>query len=181
MNNTEQSYGWLAISLHWLTAILVFGLFGLGLWMVELGYYHAWYQKAPNLHKGLGVFLFALMSFRLIWRLLQIQPKALATHQKWEQIAAHATHWLLYLLLFVIMFSGYLISTADGRGLSVFGWFSIPSLGQLFNNQEYLAGLMHQYAAYVLMALVLLHVCAALKHHLIDKDKTLKRMLGKTK
>ena len=68
--NTATAYGLLSIGMHWLVALAVFGLFGLGLWMVGLDYYSSWRHTAPALHKGIGLGLFALMLLRLLWRLL---------------------------------------------------------------------------------------------------------------
>jgi len=178
MKNTQHHYGYITIVLHWLTAVIVFGLFGLGYWMVDLGYYDPWYQTGPNLHKSIGFILFVVMSVRLIARWLQVKPLALVNHSLTERKAGHAIHTLLYLLLFFIMVSGYFISTADGRGIDVFDLFTIPSFGELFENQETRAGTVHEYAAYVVIAVALLHGAAAIKHHIIDKDNTLKRMLG---
>jgi cytochrome b561 len=87
-------------------------------------------------------------------------------------------HGLLYLLLFALMVSGYLISTADGRGLEVFDWFAIPATLSGLKGQEDLAGEVHLYLAWSLILLAALHALAALKHHFIDRDITLKRMLG---
>lgn len=179
MKNTKQHYGWVTIFLHWTSALTVFALFGLGFWMVDLGYYDAWYKPAPALHKSIGLSLFALMLLRVVWRKQQIQPEPLLTHSPMERKAGHSMHLILYFLLFAIMLSGYLISTADGRGIEVFEWFEVPGFGSLFENQEDIAGLFHQYAAYCLIGLVVMHGAAALKHHFIDKDHTLKRMLGK--
>lgn len=178
MKNTQQHYGYLAIGLHWLVAAIVFGLFGLGFWMVDLGYYDPWNKDGPELHKSIGFVLFVLMVIRIASKWLQVQPQSLETHSPIERKAGHAVHSLLYLLLFFIMVSGYLISTADGRGIDVFGLLSVPSLGELFQNQEDIAGMAHQYAAYIVVGAALLHGLAAIKHHVIDKDNTLKRMLG---
>ncbi len=178
MKNTKLYYGWVTIVIHWLVAITVFGLFGLGYWMVELGYYDSWYKAGPELHKSIGLSLFTLMLFRVIWRIQQPQVEALESHSSFEKKSGHAMHILLYFLLFFIMLSGYLISTADGRGIEVFQLFEIPGFGSLIENQEDKAGLFHQYAAYFVISLALLHGLAALKHHFIDKDKTLLRMLG---
>lgn len=81
----------------------------------------------------------------------------------------------------MIMISGYLISTADDRGIEVFMFFVVPGFGSFFENQEDIAGLVHQWLAYILIALSLLHAMAAVKHHVIDKDNTLNRMIGKRK
>jgi cytochrome b561 len=178
MKNTENHYGYLAISVHWLVAGIVFGLFGLGFWMVDLGYYDPWYKNGPDLHKSIGFILFVLMVLRVVYRWLQTMPRPLESHSKLERKVGHVVHSLLYVLLFFIMISGYLISTADGRGIDVFELFSIPSFGELFSNQEDIAGTAHKYSAYVVIATAVLHGAAAIKHHVIDKDNTLKRMLG---
>jgi cytochrome b561 len=86
-------------------------------------------------------------------------------------------HFALYILLLCLFISGYLISTADGRGIEVFNWFIVPSMGEFVDNQEDLAGAFHDWLAYGLVCLVVLHVLAALKHHYLDKDTSLVRML----
>ncbi|MCJ8319005.1 MAG: cytochrome b [Colwellia sp.] len=178
MKNTDNHYGWITITLHWLIAIIIIGLFSLGYWMVDLGYYDPWYKQGPDIHRSIGIILFALMVFRLFWKAIQTKPKPLDNHSKFERVAGSLVHRLLYLFVFVIMISGYLISTADGRAIEVFQWFSVPSIGELFTDQEDIAGLVHQYLAYAMIGLVSMHAIAALKHHFIDKDKTLTRMLG---
>ncbi|KZZ44246.1 hypothetical protein A3755_21060 [Oleiphilus sp. HI0085] len=84
---------------------------------------------------------------------------------------------MLYILMFLIMSSGYLISTADGRGVGVFELFDVPALPSLIENQEDIAGEIHFYLAWTLIVLVILHVAGALKHHFINKDTTLVKML----
>ena len=173
--NTLNNYGWISIGLHWLVAISVIGLFGLGLWMVELTYYDAWYRRAPDLHKGVGVLLFFVMLARLAWHLGNPRPRL--SGAPWERQAARLVHGLLYLLLYALMVSGYLISTADGRAIDVFGLFGLPA-SLTGKNQEDIAGVVHEVLAYGVIALASLHTLAALKHHLIDHDNTLKRMLS---
>ena len=173
--NSETGYGQVTIGLHWLVAIAVTGLFAGGLWMAGLDYYHAWYNRAPALHKSIGVLLFAVMLARLAWRLGNPHPTPVGS--AWEQRAARLTHRLLYALMYVLMVSGYLISTADGRAIEVFGLFRIPATLSGVANQEDLAGMVHEWLAFTLIGLSVLHAAAALKHHFIDHDKTLKRML----
>lgn len=179
MLNTKQNYGWITISLHWIVAISVLGLFSLGYWMVTLTYYDVWYESAPAIHKSIGIILFIMMIVRSYFRLTQAKPIALPSHSKIEKILGRITHIFLYLLLFAIMLSGYLISTADGRGIEVFNIFTVPSVGPFMKDQEDVAGIIHKYLAYTMIALVLLHALAALKHHFIDRDTTLTRMLGR--
>ena len=181
MKNTINHYGWITINVHWLVAITVIGLFALGYWMVDLGYYDPWYKQGPDLHKSIGVLLFIVMVIRIFWRYFQIKPEALDSHTPIEKKAGSIVHVFLYCALFVLMSSGYLISTADGRAIDIFNLASVASLGELFADQEDLSGLIHKYLAYALMFTVVLHALAALKHHFIDKDNTLLRMLGNRK
>ena len=179
LRNHKDGYGLVAVLLHWLVAVAVCGLFGLGLWMTGLTYYDSWYRQAPWLHKGIGVTLFLVVAARLVWRLLDPQPAPLPSHAAWERRAAGIAHRLLYLLLFAVMLSGYLISTADGRPLEVFGLFSIPAAVTGIENLEDTAGRLHLLLAWSLVGLALLHALAALKHGLFDRDRTLLRMLGR--
>lgn len=180
--NNPHSYGLMAIICHWITAVAVIGLFALGLWMTGLDYYHPWYQSGPNIHRSLDILLAMLVLWRLMWRLTNAQPEPLPSHRLWERIIAKTTHTALYLLLFCMFVSGYLITTAEGKPLYVFNWFSVPAaitgseIG--INNLEDQAGDLHETMAYILMALAGLHALAALKHHFVDKDRTLLRMLG---
>lgn len=175
IKNTRNCYGWLAIGLHWLSAVIIIGLFSLGLWMVELDYYSEWYTTAPFYHKSIGVLLFVLTLFRLGWRVSQVSPQPIGRY--WENIAAQLTHFGFYLIILGLFFSGYLISTADDRGIEIFNWFTLPSAGKLFNQQEDLAGQYHEWLAYSIIGLASIHTLAALKHHFIDKDQTFSRML----
>ncbi|MGO1247630.1 MAG: cytochrome b [Oceanisphaera sp.] len=163
--------------LHWLTALLVVVLFALGLWMRSLSYYDSLYQVLPFWHKSIGFLLLFLILLRLLTRAFTAQPAPLASHKKWERVLARGTHWLLYGLMFGLFMSGYLVVTADNRPGTFFGWFDIPVLFNAMEQQEDIAGLVHEYCAWSLIALSVLHALAAIKHHFLDKDNTLKRML----
>lgn len=177
--NSSSNYGLVSIVMHWLVAIAVVGLFALGYWMVGLTYYSSWYRTAPDIHKSVGLLLLGLMVIRVIWRYFSSGPAPLATHGRMTRLATKAGHGILYLGLFVLMISGYLISTADGRAISVFDWFEVPALVTSIPNQEDIAGLVHEYLAWGLVIFSGLHALAALKHHYIDRDPTLKRMFGR--
>lgn len=178
VKNAATEYGLAAILLHWTIAVAVTGLFALGLWIGDLDYYDAWYQRAPALHKGLGVLLFILVVVRLLWRQLNMQPAPEPTHSVRERWLARLTHLSLHLLLVGTMLAGYLISTADGRPVDVFGLFQLPATLSGIDRQEDIAGEVHELLAFALIGLTVLHAAAALKHHFIDRDRTLKRMLG---
>lgn len=180
MNNTSSSYGYVSIFFHWVSALTVFGLFGLGFYMVDLTYYDSWYKTAPDLHKSIGLIFFAFMLLRVLWRIKQVKPDHLASHSAFEKKAGKVIHSVLYLLIFIIMLAGYLISTADGRGIEVFEIITVPAIGFSIENQEDIAGLVHEWLAYLLIVLATLHALAALKHHVIDKDDTLNRMIGRS-
>ncbi len=177
--NSPTRYGFVSVSLHWLVALVVFGLFALGYWMVGLDYYSSWYTKAPDIHKSVGLILFAVMVLRVIWRWVSPPPGHLASHGPLTQKATRFGHAFLYLGLFVLMISGYPISTAEGRGIPVFGWFEVPATLTSIPNQEDVAGLVHEYLAWALVIFAGVHGLAALKHHFIDRDTTLTRMLGR--
>jgi cytochrome b561 len=174
--DTRDRYGLISISLHWLVAAAVTGLSVLGLWMVGLGYYHPWYQRAPDIHRSVGVLLLAPMLAHLAWRYWNPRPGTLGSVT--ERRAAAWMHRLMYALMYLLLLSGYLISTADGRGINVFGLFTVPASISGLQNQADIAGELHQWLAYVLIGLTSLHALAALKHHFVDRDQTLKRMLS---
>jgi len=176
--NSHNHWGMITIVIHWLSTIIIFGLFGLGLWMVELDYYDAWYRKAPDIHKSIGILLLVLTLVRLVWRRSNSTPVALDSHNSRKRRIAEVTHYSLYLLLITIMLSGYLISTADGHEIVVFNWLPIPATIYGIDMQEDIAGKIHLWLAICLVSLAVIHAMAALKHHFVDRDQTLKRMFG---
>lgn len=178
LGNTEKAYGLVSQLLHWVMLPLIWGLFGLGLIMTSLDYYHPWYHSAPWWHKSIGLVTLLLLGIRMIWPLIQRKPLPLNAHKSWELLAARITHALLYLLLLIICASGYLIATLKGQGIDFFGYWEIPALFDSLEDPEDLMGSLHLWAALILFALSLLHAAAALKHHVVDKDATLKRMIG---
>lgn len=174
--NTRSGWGIVSITLHWLSAVVIVGLFALGWWMTGLGYFDSWYNLAPWWHRSIGMLLLFATLLRLGWRL--VNPTPAGQGSRLEKLAAHLGHVLLYVLLLVVLVSGYLISTARGRGISVFDWFEVPALISRLPNQESIAGEIHWYAAVALMVLAAGHLLAALKHHFIDRHDTLTRMLN---
>ncbi len=179
--NTSSNWGIAAILLHWLVAITVLGLFGLGLWMTGLDYYSPWYRQGPDLHRSIGILLMMVILLRLVWRMLNRTPTALPSHQHWEIRSAHVSHVLLYLLPLAVMITGYLISTADGRSVWVFDWFQVPALYSGLDQQETIMGDVHRVLSWILIGIAAVHAAGALKHHFLDRDTTLTRMLGLSK
>jgi cytochrome b561 len=178
LKNTEQQFGWVTIILHWVMAVAIIGLFVLGLYMTGLGYYDPWYNAAPDFHRSLGLLLGLLLLFRLCWKMLN--PRTLPADEGPEILhkLAELVHWMLHLTLIVVIASGYLISTANGRGIDVYDWFTVPAILPAIEHMEDYAGQVHYLVAIAMMVLVGVHALAALKHHFIDHDATLVRMLG---
>ncbi|MFQ5636111.1 MAG: cytochrome b [Gammaproteobacteria bacterium] len=179
--NTENSYGAPAVIVHWLSAAIIIGMFGLGYWMVDLDYYSSWYRRAPDIHKSVGMLFAIVFVFRLALRIFSPEPAPVGGTPAWQTRIAHAVHRLFYVLIGCHLIAGYLISTADGRPISVFGWFDVPATITWIPAQEDVAGDIHWYLALSIMSLAGLHALAALKHHFFDRDETLRRMLGRNR
>lgn len=162
--------------LHWGMAVWLAVLVGLGFYAINLGYFDPLYHRSVYWHRSLGVLAWGLLLVRLAWRLRHPPPPWPETMPAWERRVATLTHRLFYLLMFLLPVSGYLMSSADGRAVSVFGWFELPSLLPVAKGRESWMGTVHLWLAVGFCALVLLHVAAALKHHFIERDGILRRM-----
>lgn len=177
IRNTNDAYGLVSVLLHWGMALALVGLFATGLYMTDLTYYDSLYNILPWWHKGIGLLIFGLLLVRILWRLSNPKPQTPATHKPWEKTLASATHRSLYLLIFIICVSGYLMSTAKGKGVELFNWFEIPALRALSSDETDFAGEVHYYLAWALIVISAAHAAAALKHHFIDRDKTLSNII----
>ena len=100
------------IAIHWISALVVIGMFASGLWMVDLTYYSDWYKTAPHWHKSIGLILFVVTAYRLLIRLRGDRPASFGN--RIENMTSKVVQGLIYGLLMVLFLSGYLISTADG-------------------------------------------------------------------
>lgn len=176
LKDTPNSFGLGSILLHWIIAFTIIGMYALGLYIDTLTYYDPEYQTIPAWHKSIGMTLVLLIVLRILWRVINRTPKPIPQPKMLLSITK-AIHLLLYLLPVITLASGYMISTADGRPISVFNWFDVPALPALIDNQEDLAGEVHYWVATLMVSLAGLHALAALKHHYINKDNTLIRML----
>lgn len=170
-----QRYSRVAIGLHWIIALAIFCTFALGLYMHELPLSPT-KLRLYSYHKWIGVTIFALVLFRLLWRLAHRPPPPPPGMPRWQQRAATATHATLYLLTLAIPVSGWLMSSASGLQVVYLGWLPIPdALPKDKALAEQLKDV-HEFLNMLMLALVVLHVAAAMKHHLLDRDDVLARM-----
>jgi len=165
-----------AKSLHWLMAILFFGLLALGFYMHDLPLSPD-KLKLYSWHKWAGVTVFLLVWLRLFWRVTHRPPALPESMPKLMQFAAHAGHLALYLLMIAIPLSGWLMSSAKGFQTVWFGVLPIPDLLGKDKELGALLAEVHEALNLLFVLVILGHVGAALKHHFIDKDDILTRML----
>jgi cytochrome b561 len=166
-----------AIVLHWLIAILIAAAFALGITMVDIPGITPTKLKYFSWHKWLGVTVLGLAGLRLIWRLTHASPAYPASMAMWQQKAAHGLHALLYLLIFAVPVSGYLYSLAAGVPVVYLGIWPMPVLIEADQQLKPILKQVHYVLNTVLLACIAVHIFAALKHHFIDRDGVLKRML----
>jgi cytochrome b561 len=172
-----QRYTPTAIALHWLIAILVIGTFTLGLVMTDIPGLTPTKLRYFSWHKWAGVTVLLLAVLRLLWRLANRAPVYPATMPAWQQKAAHLLHALLYVLIFAVPLSGYLYSLASGVPVVYFGLFKLPVLIQPDPALKVVLKAVHYWLNMFMAGLVGLHVAAALKHLLVDRDGITQRML----
>lgn len=176
IRDSLRGYGLVSILFHWVSALIIISLFGLGFYVVYVGYYTPGYLPYAHLHYALGIVVFAVFTVRLIWRLTSKTPASLS-NKTVAKVTVAAIKFLLYVLVLVVVVTGYLLCTSDGQTIDVFGVFQMPSLVHLENAGVNIASLVHKYISWVLGGIIVLHVGAALIHHFVVGDNTLKRML----
>ncbi|MBU1359400.1 MAG: cytochrome b [Gammaproteobacteria bacterium] len=176
MTEDRSSYRPTAKWLHWLVVLLVATQFSISFLMPDIGR-----NTVPgtliNLHLSFGIVILAVMAVRLVYRLGHPVPLDAADAPKWERALARATHWIFYAILLVGPFLGWASASSHRLPVVVFGMIPLPALaapGARWANQ---AGDVHAFGMWVLLALVGLHAAAALYHHLVRHDDTLRRML----
>ncbi|MDI3259738.1 MAG: cytochrome b [Sinobacteraceae bacterium] len=176
LRTDAERWGAIARALHWLMAIGLLGEGLFGLWMTTL---------PPSmdkirlyaLHKSIGLTLLALALLRVLWRLVDGRPRELPA-PAWQRHAAHAVHLVLYALMLALPLSGWWFNALRGYPLQWFKLFNLPALAAKDEARARLAHAVHEYAYWLLLAVLVFHVGAALKHHFIDRDDVLVRMLS---
>lgn len=173
--NERAHYAKPAIALHWLTAILIAANLVLGLSMARLPISPRkleWYL----VHKSIGLTVLLITALRLGWRLVSPPPAPVAM-PAWQRRGAGITHMLLYVLMFAIPISGWVYSSATGVQVVYLGLLPLPDLVQKSRTLGDALLIVHVSLNSLLVVLVCGHIAAALKHHFIDGDAVLVRML----
>ena len=174
--NDSERYTPTAIALHWLMALLIIGLLALGYYMADLPKGVPNRADFFNLHKSLGLLAGILIVLRLYWRRKHPAPSLPASMPNWTRQAADWGHRLLYICMVLQPVSGYLSSSFNKYGVKFFG-LPLPKWTDEDANLSHLFKESHEFIATLLVALIVLHVLAALKHKLIDRDQIVQRML----
>lgn len=175
--NTSTHYGFISKSFHTVMAIMIIGLLVVGLYMEDLDV-SPYKFKLYGLHKSFGALVLALVILRLSWRLLSPPPGMLTkTMKDWEINLAKVIHVSLYFAMFLMPLSGWLMSSAANYPVSVFGLVQLPDLVAPGEERAELYKQVHELVGYTFILLIALHVLGALKHHFINKDNTLRRMM----
>ncbi len=176
IKNTESTYGSVAKSFHWLIFVLIAGLLAVGFLMTDM-------ENGPDkfriygLHKSTGITVLMLALLRLGWKMANVTPLLPDGMRSLEKLAARAGHWALYALMIAMPLSGWLMSSAAGFSVSVFGVFTLPDLVAPDKMLKDTLSDLHELLGYAIIVMVSLHALAALLHHYYHKNNVLRRML----
>ena len=176
IKNTQNKYGITTILFHWIMAVIIIGLLGFGIYMTRLSI-SLTKLKMYGWHKEFGMLVLGLVILRILWRFINITPRLPDTLTKFEKFSARSVHWLFYLFMFAMPITGWLITSAAGLPVSFFGLFLIPNLIETNEPLRILFQVIHQWLGYALIGVICLHISAALKHHFINRDDVLRRIV----
>ncbi|RKF20000.1 cytochrome b [Alginatibacterium sediminis] len=165
------------IALHWLTALTFLAVLGMGLYISDL-------PRTPEkfellaIHKSLGLLVLVVAAVRVVWRLKEGKLSALSALPRWQEISASAVHGLLLVATLLMPVSGLIMNIAGGRATEFFG-LVLLSGGEKSETLASIGSWIHHSSINVIIAVLVLHVLAALKHQFVDKDGMISRMLGR--
>ncbi|NOH27762.1 cytochrome b [Vibrio mediterranei] len=163
---------------HWLTAAFFIATLAIGLYLGDMANGPD-KNELRNLHKSLGVLVMFAASLRLVWRLKEGMIGSAKQLPAWQEKSAHFVHWFLLLATIMMPLSGITMSIGGGRSVEFFG-ISLISAGEKIEWLQQISSTIHFSSVNIVIAILVLHVLAALKHQLVDKDGTLSRMLGRS-
>ncbi|MBY5933952.1 cytochrome b [Tateyamaria omphalii] len=170
-----NNYGAMSRLNHWVLALAMIGMLGFGLYLEYSGLPREEKRPLVGIHRSLGVLVLILGLWRVGWRLFRGFPGAVGNMPAWQERAARTAHWVLLAGILLMPASGVAFTVFRGNALSVFGWFEIPAQAEIPWIVSS-ASFVHTYLGHALAFIVVLHIAAALKHHFVDRDLTLRRM-----
>ena len=179
LRNTVKSWGTLSRWFHWILAIAIIGMIAYGWWM---NHFPARADRFfyRSIHADIGYVVLLLTVIRLIWRGVNPTPALPDDTAPWQRIVARISHGLLYLVTIFVALLGWAMSGArppQQNYASFFGWFSVPQFTSPDKAAEHFYEDRHIWFAYVLLALIVLHIAAAAWHHFIRRDRVALRMV----
>ena len=184
MNDTYAKFSPITIALHWLVGLSIIGLIIVGIYMEENEVYALY-----DIHKAFGVIIFVFILYRVFWRIKNGWPKPAGDYSQLEHLLAKIIHYVLLIGTLLFPISGMVYSGFGGFGIDIFGFELVAENLNPNNPDEFLAHNetfaelgkeTHGFLGDIMIIAILLHIAGALKHHMLDKDGTLKRMLGKS-
>ncbi len=173
--NGAESFGWVSQALHWAMAVGILFMLGFGFVLARMQptFGNFWLY---GLHKTLGITLLALILVRIIWHRISPPPEPLGT-ALWQSRAARAGHGTLYLLMLAVPLVGWIASSASGIDTVIFNHITLPRIAPVSQGVSHGFFLAHKLLTWLLELVLLLHVGAALHHHFVLRDRTLRRMI----
>ena len=178
LKDRKDSWGWISIWLHWLMAIAIPALYGLGLWLDEHSYYDAWFSEAITAHFTIGMIAMLLLLSRLLWRLPNPRPEMEGEVSAAQRRARDWGHHLLYLSMITAVVSGYFYGTSEGDALVLFFGLEVPAITALPDEVSENLAFVHERTADILIILAIGHIAMAVYHSVRNGDnRTLMRML----
>jgi cytochrome b561 len=182
MRDAPEKFSRLTIALHWLVGLTIIAMVAVGLYMTDNDAYNLY-----PIHKSTGILLFTVVLIRVIWRVINGWPTPVSRYQAWEHNLAKVVHWVLIIGTVLMPISGMMMSGAGGHGLNIYGLELLAVNHDPANPGDVIAlnggaaelgHETHEIVGKIMIGAILLHIAGALKHHFIDKDGTLRRMLG---
>ena len=182
MRDTKEKLSGTTIFLHWFIGLTMIFLIVIGIYMHENDAYALY-----PIHKSIGILLFFVIIVRVVWRIMNGWPKPASNYKRWEQLLSKITHWALIISSVALPMSGVMMSWGAGYGIEIFNLVIVGhnidpnDITKTIPANQTLSSLGaqgHEFFANIVFFGVILHICGALKHHFIDKDSTLRRMLS---
>lgn len=177
MADTRERFSPLTVTLHWVIGITIICLLAVGLYMTDLPN-GEWRSDLYNYHKLAGTTVFIVAALRILWRWRNGMPEPAGAYPRWQHSLAAGMHYCLLVATLAMPLSGAALSYGKGHPVPVLGLFNIGPPAEKIPWLGDAGSFIHYWAGWALIAIIVLHVLGALKHHYMDRDGTLRRMLG---